>query len=60
MKSPMNVQSESSLYETITCNDVLTPLVLQDNKIDDWALQKITTRFSTIDIKNALALGRDK
>lgn len=39
----------SFLDETMTCKDVLTPLVVVANKIDDWALRKITSRWSAIE-----------
>ena len=39
----------SSLYKAAASNYVLTPLVIVDNKIHDWVLDEIETRWSTID-----------
>lgn len=33
-----------SLDDTMVRNDVLSPLVVVANKIDDWALKKVTIR----------------
>lgn len=39
----------SSLDETMASSDVLTPLVVMDNKIDDWTLRVVTARWFAID-----------
>lgn len=46
----------SSLNETMACNDVLTPLDVVSNKIDDWALMKVITRCFTIDKNSDLVV----
>lgn len=49
-----------SIYKTMACNNMLTHLIVVTNKIDDRAVEKVTTRWSAIDTYRMVPLRLQK